>query len=50
MNEDLKEVNIMITDFTKDGKCSECGSCCSDCLPISRKKSRKSRGISRNTT
>lgn len=31
----------MITDFTKDGKCSECGSCCSDCLPISKKEIKK---------
>lgn len=25
-------------DFTKDGKCSGCGQCCSNCLPISGKE------------
>lgn len=24
-----------VTDYTKDGKCSDCGACCSDLLPIS---------------
>ena len=27
--------NITITDFTKDGKCSNCGQCCSNLLPLS---------------
>ena len=26
---------IMVTDFTVDGKCSNCGNCCSNCLPLS---------------
>lgn len=26
----------MVKDFTKDGKCSNCGSCCSDILPLSK--------------
>lgn len=26
------------TDFTKNGKCSNCGSCCSDLLPLTRKE------------
>lgn len=26
---------IMVKDFTKDGKCSNCGQCCSNCLPLS---------------
>lgn len=26
---------IMVIDFTKDGKCSNCGKCCSNCLPLS---------------
>lgn len=27
--------NETITDFTVNGKCSECGKCCSDVLPLS---------------
>lgn len=26
---------IMVTDFTENGKCSNCGACCSNCLPLS---------------
>lgn len=26
---------IMVEDFTKDGNCSNCGNCCSNCLPLS---------------
>lgn len=28
-------MNIEITDFTVGGKCSNCGCCCSDILPLS---------------
>lgn len=27
--------NIQITDFTFNGKCSNCGQCCSNLLPLS---------------
>lgn len=27
-----------VTDFTQNGKCSNCGQCCSNCLPLSRKE------------
>jgi Fe-S-cluster containining protein len=27
-----------VTDFTKDGKCSSCGQCCSNLLPLSDKE------------
>lgn len=27
-----------IYDFTKDGKCSSCGNCCSNLLPMSKKE------------
>lgn len=27
--------NVIITDFTVDNKCSNCGQCCSNCLPLS---------------
>lgn len=37
---DIK-INDFITDFTKDGKCSSCGSCCSDCLPMSEYEVKK---------
>lgn len=26
---------IMVKDFTANGKCSNCGQCCSNCLPMS---------------
>ena len=26
---------IMVRDFTANGKCSNCGKCCSNCLPLS---------------
>lgn len=25
---------VEITDFSKDGKCSDCGGCCNDILPL----------------
>ena len=30
-----------IQDFTKDGKCSSCGQCCSNLLPLSNNEIRK---------
>lgn len=30
-----------ITNFTVDGKCSSCGNCCSDVLPLSRREVKK---------
>ena len=30
--------DIMVTDFTVDGKCSGCGECCSNCLPMSQEE------------
>lgn len=33
----MKQTEITIKDFTKDGKCSNCGECCSNILPMSRK-------------
>ena len=32
------EVNRSATDFTVNGKCSNCGECCSAVLPISNRK------------
>lgn len=26
---------VIVKDFTKGGKCSNCGECCSNCLPLS---------------
>ena len=31
----IKDMEHGVYDFTKDGKCSRCGACCSDLLPIS---------------
>lgn len=31
----LKEMKKGVYDFTKDGKCSNCGNCCSNFLPMS---------------
>lgn len=31
----LQDMKNGVYDFTKDGKCSQCGACCSDLLPIS---------------
>lgn len=30
--------DITITNFTVDGKCANCGACCSNCLPLSEKE------------
>ena len=32
----LAEMKAGVYDFTVDGKCSNCGACCSDFLPISK--------------
>lgn len=34
----LEDMKAGVYDFTKDGKCSNCGSCCSDLLPITQKE------------
>ena len=31
----IKDMEHGVYDFTKGGKCSQCGACCSDLLPIS---------------
>lgn len=31
----LSELNKNTTDYTKNGKCSNCGECCSHILPVS---------------
>ena len=33
----------MVTDFTKGGKCSNCGKCCSNCLPLSKAERKRIR-------
>lgn len=30
--------DVMVTDFTIDGKCSSCGQCCSNLLPLSEQE------------
>lgn len=30
--------DVMVEDFTCNGKCSDCGQCCTDFLPLSRKE------------
>lgn len=30
--------DVMVTDFTVDGKCSSCGKCCSNMLPMSKEE------------
>lgn len=30
--------DVMVKDFTCNGKCSNCGQCCTDFLPLSRKE------------
>ena len=34
----IKDMEHGVYDFTKDGKCSSCGSCCSNYLPLSSKE------------
>lgn len=36
--EELARMEKAVTDYTVDGKCSGCGSCCSDFLPVSREE------------
>ena len=38
LKEMLTEFKNGLYDFTKDGKCSECGGCCSDLLPMTNKE------------
>src|SRR5699024_5653440 len=37
----IKDMKHGVYDFTKDGKCSQCGACCSDLLPISENEYRR---------
>ena len=41
LNEIVEDMNAGVYDFTKDGKCSNCGQCCSDFLPISAEEIKK---------
>lgn len=43
LNEVLADMKAGVYDFTKDGKCSNCGECCADILPISTEEIRKIR-------
>lgn len=36
----LSDMNKGVYNFTKNGKCSQCGECCSNILPISEKETR----------
>ena len=36
----VKEYESGVTDFTENGKCSNCGQCCSDILPVSESEIR----------
>ena len=38
IEEMLKDYEHGLYDFTKNGKCSECGGCCSDLLPMTTKE------------
>lgn len=38
LEEVMKDMKCGVFDFTKDGKCSGCGQCCSNYLPISSKE------------
>lgn len=33
--------DVMVKDFTVNGKCSNCGQCCSNCLPLSEVEIRR---------
>lgn len=49
LDEVLEDMKAGVFDFTKDGKCSNCGQCCADLLPISEEEVRKIRAyIKRN--
>lgn len=32
----LRDMKAGVWDYTEDGKCSQCGSCCSDFLPVGK--------------
>ena len=34
----IKDMEHGVYDFTKDGKCSQCGQCCANFIPISEKE------------
>lgn len=34
----IKDMKHRVYDFTKDGKCSQCGQCCENFLPMSEKE------------
>lgn len=34
----MADMKSGVMDFTKDGECSQCGKCCSDMLPMSKKE------------
>ena len=34
----IKDMEHGVYDFTKDGKCSQCGQCCANFLPMSEKE------------
>lgn len=38
VDEMLSDMASGIYDFTEDGKCSNCGACCSDLLPVTAKE------------
>lgn len=38
MQEIIKNMKSGVYDFTVDGKCSSCGACCSNALPLSGKE------------
>ncbi len=45
----MAESLCLVVDNTKDGKCSNCGQCCSDMLPLSEKEVRTiKKYVSRN--
>lgn len=41
MKQNINEIQIKITNFTKNGKCSNCGECCTRFLPISSKEKKE---------
>ena len=38
LKETLDDMKSGVYDFTKDGKCTGCGSCCSNLLPMTKKE------------
>lgn len=41
MKQNINEIQTKITNFTKNGKCSNCGECCTRFLPISSKEKKE---------